>query len=175
MISLTKDDFTKIIRNLDLNKTHDHDMIINHIRISSRELIYWNHVLRVANFHQIEKSKRCPTTVDMVKTLCMSFLTNRQLTCNLRWWGTRILGNLKIGWRLNLVPSALSKNKSLLKAVKNCRQADIKVFCSCSVSLIYLLHYIYFISNFGSKTNSEELIKSYRFRCCLFVERYSNN
>ena len=75
MIFLTKDDFTKIIKNLDLNKTHDHDMIINYIRISSRELIYLHHVMRVANFHQIEKSKHCPTTVDMIKTLYMSFLT----------------------------------------------------------------------------------------------------
>ena len=50
-------------------------MIINYIRISSRELIYLHHVMRVANFHQIEKSKHCPTTVDMIKTLYMSFLT----------------------------------------------------------------------------------------------------
>ena len=81
MISLTKDHFTKIIRNLDLSKTHDHDIIISYIRISSRELIYLNHVLRMANFHQIEKSKRCPTTVDMVKTMCRCFFTSRQLTC----------------------------------------------------------------------------------------------
>ena len=66
MISLTKDDPTKINNNPDLDKTNGHDMIIIYIRISSRELIYLNHALRVANFYQIEKSKQCPTTVDII-------------------------------------------------------------------------------------------------------------
>ena len=66
MISLTKDDLTVISNNLDLNKTNEHDMIIIYIRISSRALIHLNHALRVATFHQTEKSKFCLTIVDIL-------------------------------------------------------------------------------------------------------------